>query len=69
MTEAKEKCIIRIFNDTSKPLTVRLVSGFELYPRFITLQPQKQIAVFMKTTKVFLKVWDNNLIMLKEEEG
>lgn len=63
--QLREKSVtVRVFNDTDEPLKVKIVSG--LKPALVTVQPQKQIAVFMRSNILFFKIWNNNMVMFKE---
>ena len=66
--DKKQTVAIRVLNDTGKELTVRLLppnTTPDLKP--CVIQPLKMAAVFVKNNKVFLKVWDNNTILLCED--
>lgn len=66
--DKKQPIVIRILNDTTKDLTVRLLppnTGLDLKPKVI--QPLKMAAVFIQNNKIFLKIWDGNTILLCED--
>ena len=66
--DKKRTLSVRILNDTTKPLTIRLAppnTTPDLKPRVI--EPLKMAAVFLEGNKVFLKVWNDNVILLCED--
>ena len=54
------KTRINILNDTSDTLTVRRP------PTTHTIQPQKMTVEIIEGDEVFLKIWDNNVILLSK---
>lgn len=62
-----KKTTIKVLNDTNKELVVRQnIRG--MLPTTVKVQPRKAVAVFMRTDEIFLKVWNGNVIMLKDAE-
>jgi len=62
------KTTILVFNDTDKELIVRInIAG--AMPTVAKVQPRKQIAVFMKSNKIFFKIWNDNVIMFQDRGG
>lgn len=60
MTEEKRTEII-VLNDTSKDLVVRRP------PTSHKIAPKKMTVEFVKGNRVFLKIWDDNVILLSEK--
>jgi len=56
---------IHVFNDTDKPLTVR-INIVETQPNVITVEPQKQAMIFLKSDDVFFKVWKDNVVLFQD---
>lgn len=64
----KKTVAIRVLNDTGRLLTVRLLppnTSPSLKPKNIA--PLKMTVVYVEGNKVFLKVWDNNTLLLCED--
>ena len=62
-----KKPIIRVCNDTNAPLVVRL-NLLHTLPSVVNVQPQKEVAFFMRSNQIFFKVWPNNVVMFMDLE-
>lgn len=57
--------MIKFFNDTNKPMTVR-INIADCLPTVKQVKPQKTIAVFTRSSEVFVKVWEDNVILFQD---
>ena len=59
--------MIKIMNDTKKPMTLRVQHKGAL-PAITEVKPLEMIAIFNMEGDVFIKVWDNNIVLIQELE-
>ena len=56
---------VLFFNDTDKPITLRLNIANTI-PTVVTVEPQSQMALFMKTDTLLFKIWPDNVVMVQD---
>jgi hypothetical protein len=57
---------VLFLNDTDKSVYLRInIAGVE--PTVVTVEPQKQKALFMKTDTLLFKIWPDNVVMVQDQ--
>ena len=56
---------VLFFNDTDKPITLRLNIA-DTIPTVVTVEPQSQKALFMRTDTLLFKIWPDNVVMVQD---
>ncbi len=59
------KTNVLFFNDTDKPITLRLNIANTI-PTVVTVEPQKQKALFMRTDTLLFKIWPDNVVLVQD---
>lgn len=59
------KTAILFLNDTDKPIKVRQ-NVAQCLPSVKTVEPQKLCAFFMRSDELFLKIWNDGTILIKD---
>ena len=56
---------VLFLNDTNKPISLRInIAGVQ--PTVVTVEPQNQKALFMKTDTLLFKIWPDNVVMVQD---
>jgi len=56
---------VLFFNDTDKPITLRLNIA-DTIPTIVTVEPQSQKALFMRTDTLLFKIWPDNVVLVQD---
>jgi len=59
---------IIVFNDTDEELTVR-VNVKDTLPSLVKVEPSKRIVLSMRTSEIFFKIWNGNVIMFQDNRA